>query len=287
MNLEGLEMIAVLVVLGLFVKVLEQFGLFEPIGVEGILSVQEFKKLNANAFQQFLQQHAHLAVPGGGGAPIAEAPASKERGVTHLTCLPDTVENSELLQVVRYQRGGTTTFTTPRLLSHQAGSQLLDRALCFDFRYITVLFYLNSVLGGGKTSFPVADNRTYEELVRGCVSQKHCDKGNLRVKPSQASALLWYNYLSDGKRWVGDLYEYSLHRGCVVTQGTKWVANNWINVDPDSWQQTHNQQLMSHLAGEETATERLEKLYRGIHTDQNQNLYTDQNLQQSLHTDQE
>ncbi|MBN3273831.1 KCIP2 protein, partial [Polyodon spathula] len=34
MNLEGLEMIAVLVVLGLFVKVLEQFGLFEPIGVE-------------------------------------------------------------------------------------------------------------------------------------------------------------------------------------------------------------------------------------------------------------
>ncbi|MBN3273830.1 P4HTM hydroxylase, partial [Polyodon spathula] len=215
----------------------------------GILSVQEFKKLNANAFQQFLQQHAHLAVPGGGGAPIAEAPASKERG------------------------------------------------------YITVLFYLNSVLGGGKTSFPVADNRTYEELVRGVCcfvfqslirndvdlldTQKHCDKGNLRVKPSQASALLWYNYLSDGKRWVGDLYEYSLHRGCVVTQGTKWVANNWINVDPDSWQQTHNQQLMSHLAGEETATERLEKLYRGIHTDQNQNLYTDQNLQQSLHTDQE
>ncbi|KAL2302882.1 hypothetical protein Nmel_010335 [Mimus melanotis] len=34
MNLEGLEMIAVLVVLVLFVKVLEQFGLFEPVSLE-------------------------------------------------------------------------------------------------------------------------------------------------------------------------------------------------------------------------------------------------------------
>ncbi|KAM6265587.1 A-type potassium channel modulatory protein KCNIP2 isoform 2-T2 [Porphyrio hochstetteri] len=34
MNLEGLEMIAVLVVLVLFIKVLEQFGLFEPVSLE-------------------------------------------------------------------------------------------------------------------------------------------------------------------------------------------------------------------------------------------------------------
>lgn len=35
MNLDGLEMIAVLVVMALFIKVLEQFGLFEPVGGEG------------------------------------------------------------------------------------------------------------------------------------------------------------------------------------------------------------------------------------------------------------
>lgn len=35
LNLDGLEMIAVLVVMGLFIKVLEQFGLFEPVGGEG------------------------------------------------------------------------------------------------------------------------------------------------------------------------------------------------------------------------------------------------------------
>lgn len=31
--------------------------------------------------------------------------------------------------------------------------------------YVTVLFYLNNVTGGGETVFPIADNRTYEEMV--------------------------------------------------------------------------------------------------------------------------
>lgn len=31
---------------------------------------------------------------------------------------------------------------------------------------MTVLFYLNNVTGGGETVFPVADNRTYDEMVR-------------------------------------------------------------------------------------------------------------------------
>ena len=37
--------------------------------------------------------------------------------------------------------------------------------MCCTPRYITVLFYLNSVEGGGETAFPVADNGTYEEMV--------------------------------------------------------------------------------------------------------------------------
>lgn len=35
LSMDGLEMIAVLVVMALFIKVLEQFGMFEPIGGEG------------------------------------------------------------------------------------------------------------------------------------------------------------------------------------------------------------------------------------------------------------
>lgn len=35
----------------------------------------------------------------------------------------------------------------------------------FYSRYLTVLFYLTSVEEGGESTFPVADNRTYEEQV--------------------------------------------------------------------------------------------------------------------------
>ncbi|CAB1429173.1 unnamed protein product [Pleuronectes platessa] len=36
LSMDGLEMIAVLVVMALFIKVLEQFGMFEPVGGEGL-----------------------------------------------------------------------------------------------------------------------------------------------------------------------------------------------------------------------------------------------------------
>lgn len=42
LSLDGLEMIAVLVVMGLFIKVLEQFGMFEPVGGEGNGFYQRF-----------------------------------------------------------------------------------------------------------------------------------------------------------------------------------------------------------------------------------------------------
>lgn len=56
-------------------------------------------------------------------------------------------------------------------------------------RYLTVMLFLNSVDGGGETSFPVADNRTYEEEVsyvlllwkqRGepCSRSNHAASGN-------------------------------------------------------------------------------------------------------------
>ncbi|XP_057560393.1 transmembrane prolyl 4-hydroxylase isoform X2 [Hippopotamus amphibius kiboko] len=79
------------------------------------------------------------------------------------------------------------------------------RALRQGASYMTVLFYLNNVTGGGETVFPVADNRTYDEmsLIQDDVdlrdTRRHCDKGNLRVKPRQGTAVFWYNYLPDGQ----------------------------------------------------------------------------------------
>lgn len=45
--------------------------------------------------------------------------------------------------------------------------------------------------------------------------------------------------------WVGEQDEYALHGGCVVTRGTKWIANKWINIDPDYQRQVRYQQLVS------------------------------------------
>lgn len=44
--------------------------------------------------------------------------------------------------------------------------------------------------------------------------------------------------------------DYSLHGGCLVTRGTKWIANNWINVDPSRARQALYQQEMARLAHE-------------------------------------
>ncbi|XP_023691713.1 transmembrane prolyl 4-hydroxylase isoform X1 [Paramormyrops kingsleyae] len=235
---------------------------------DGLLSLEEFQRLSTNAFQRFLQQRGvqrsqlvrnsrHTWLYQGEGAHHVLRELRKR--VTRLTRLPPKlVDLSEPLQVVRYEQGGhyhahhdsgpvypETACTHTRLA---ANSSAPFETSC---RYITVLFYLNTVEGGGETTFPVADNRTYEEtaLIQNDVdlldTRRHCDKGNLRVKPIKGTAVLWYNYLSDGKGWVGELDEYSLHGGCVVTRGMKWVANNWINIDPNYERQARYQQLVS------------------------------------------
>lgn len=48
---------------------------------------------------------------------------------------------------------------------HRPLFQLCSLTATLSFRYVTVLFYLNNVTGGGETVFPIADNRTYEEMV--------------------------------------------------------------------------------------------------------------------------
>uniref|UniRef100_A0A8C7YXD1 Transmembrane prolyl 4-hydroxylase n=1 Tax=Oryzias sinensis TaxID=183150 RepID=A0A8C7YXD1_9TELE len=242
---------------------------------DGLLSLKEFRLLSSDAFQHFLLQRGvkrsqlvrnsrHTWLYQGQGAHQVLQDI-KER-VTRLTHLPPTlVDLSEPLQVVHYEEGGhyhahrdsgpvyPETACTHTLLA--ANTSTPFETSC---RYITVLFYLNTVEGGGETAFPVADNRTYDEmsLIQNDVdlldTRRNCDKSNLRVRPTKGTAVFWYNYLSDGKGWVGEQDEYSLHGGCVVTHGTKWVANKWINVDPDYQRQARYQQLVSQLPQDES-----------------------------------
>uniref|UniRef100_A0A8C6THC3 Zgc:158254 n=1 Tax=Neogobius melanostomus TaxID=47308 RepID=A0A8C6THC3_9GOBI len=181
-----------------------------------------------------------------------------KKRVISLTRLPSAlVELSEPLQVIRYEPGDYSdahydssppnpeTFCAHTRLASNASS--LKEVSC---RYLTVQFYLSSMEDGGETTFPVADNRTYDEegLVQDGIdltdTQQTCHRGNLRVKPTVGTALLWYNHLSDGKGWMGELDEYSLRGDCPVKRGLKWVASSWVNVDPDHLQQARYQRLV-------------------------------------------
>ncbi|KAK5872509.1 hypothetical protein PBY51_013202 [Eleginops maclovinus] len=260
---------------------------------DGLLSLEEFRLLSNDAFQRFLLQRGvkrsqlvrnsrHTWLYQGKGAH--QVLQDIKTRVTRLTRLPPSlVDLSEPLQVVRYEQGGhyhahhdsgpvypETACTHTRLA---ANTSTPFETSC---RYITVLFYLNSVEGGGETAFPVADNRTYDEvsLIQNDVdlldTRRNCDKSNLRVKPSKGTAVFWYNYLSDGKGWVGEQDEYALHGGCMVTKGTKWVANKWINIDPDYQRQARYQQLVSQQSeddDEEDLTLNQETQSSDIHQD--------------------
>ena len=50
------------------------------------------------------------------------------------------------------------------------------------------------------------------------------------MKPKKGRAVLWYNHFVDPTtEWTGAVDRNSLHGGCAVHKGTKWIANNWIN----------------------------------------------------------
>ncbi|KAM9800747.1 transmembrane prolyl 4-hydroxylase [Syngnathus typhle] len=240
----------------------------------GLLSLEEFRLLSGDAFQRFLLQQGvkrsqlvrnsrHTWLYQGKGAH--QVLQDIKIRVTRLTRLPTTlVDLSEPLQVVRYEKGGhyhahhdSGPFYPETACTHTRLAANASTPFETSCRYITVLFYLNSVEGGGETAFPVADNRTFDEvsLIQNDVdlmdTRRNCDKSNLRVKPTKGKAVFWYNYLSDGKGWVGEQDEYALHGGCVVTHGTKWVANKWINIDPDYQRQARYEQLVSNRPDDE------------------------------------
>uniref|UniRef100_A0A8C2FZW3 Zgc:158254 n=1 Tax=Cyprinus carpio TaxID=7962 RepID=A0A8C2FZW3_CYPCA len=149
------------------------------------------------------------------------------------------------MEVVRYEQGGYShAHHDSSPTNHD--SSCAHTHLAANTSVISVLLHLNSADAGGETSFPVADNRTYEEEVSlGDLSQQYCDKGNLKVKPVAGTALLWYNHLSDGNGWVVELDEFSLHGDCLVTRGFKWTGSVWVNIDPDQRRQEHYQRLVS------------------------------------------
>ena len=94
-------------------------------------------------------------------------------------------------------------------------------------RFATALLYLSDV-EGGETAFPNGTwidgsdmrNQTFSE----CMG--HGASGVL-VKPKLGSGLLFYSLDN-----AGEIDVTSLHAGCPVVQGTKWVATLWFHQSP-------------------------------------------------------
>ncbi|XP_031556002.1 transmembrane prolyl 4-hydroxylase-like [Actinia tenebrosa] len=165
--------------------------------------------------------------------------------VTKLTRLPRKfVRASEAIQVVRYQQNGhyhahmdSTPIRNDELYCcHQ---NLYKKKECKLCRFITILYYLNDVESGGETAFPIADQDTRpldKRLVDPGISHdelnltEHCQNASLVLPPKKGTAVMWYNhYVDTDSGYLGDLDEFSVHGGCDIKKGMKWIANNWIN----------------------------------------------------------
>ena len=56
-----------------------------------------------------------------------------------------------------------------------------------------------------------------------------CHKANLVVRPKKGTAIMWYNnFIDPDSGLLGELDRYSIHGGCDVIKGEKWIANNWL-----------------------------------------------------------
>ncbi|CAG2114616.1 unnamed protein product, partial [Medioppia subpectinata] len=83
------------------------------------------------------------------------------------------------------------------------GATVGDRVYAQDLKRVaTWINYLSDVDAGGDTIFP---------------------KLNVAIKPMKGAALFWYNLKASG---YVDMY--TLHGGCPVLVGAKWIATKWI-----------------------------------------------------------
>ncbi|XP_019504872.1 PREDICTED: prolyl 4-hydroxylase subunit alpha-3 [Hipposideros armiger] len=119
--------------------------------------------------------------------------------IAALTGLDIRPPHAEYLQVVNYGIGG---HYEPHFDHATSPSSPLYRMKSGN-RVATFMIYLSSVEAGGATAFIYA---------------------NFSVPVVKNAALFWWNLRRSGK---GD--DDTLHAGCPVLVGDKWVANKWIH----------------------------------------------------------
>ncbi|KAH8308008.1 hypothetical protein KR059_004267, partial [Drosophila kikkawai] len=106
------------------------------------------------------------------------------------------INSSEMFQVMNYGVGGLFNIHADSLLTDE------ERFIGPADRIATALFYLSDVPQGGGTVFPYL---------------------NLTVFPQAGSVLFWYNLDTRGNEDLS-----TIHGGCPVIVGSKWVMSKWI-----------------------------------------------------------
>jgi len=89
---------------------------------------------------------------------------------------------------------------------------------------------------GGETAFPLADMKDFNETeFRDRKDgdrfnlKEYCQTANIVVAAKKAKVIVWYNYELDGHTgWMSRRDDRSLHGGCVVKKGMKYIVNNWL-----------------------------------------------------------
>ena len=115
--------------------------------------------------------------------------------------------SSEPFQIVNYGLGGQYNTHPDPFGVHlpQTGLPISDMNRAAGDRIMTFMIYLSSVELGGGTAFPAAGIST--EAVEG-------------------TAVLWKNMFLD----TGVPDPLSIHGGCPVAVGSKWITNKWIHL---------------------------------------------------------
>ncbi|KAH8362892.1 hypothetical protein KR084_002423 [Drosophila pseudotakahashii] len=108
------------------------------------------------------------------------------------------MNHSEPFQIINYGIGGFFQTHYDALLSDE--ERFLDG---YIDRMATSLFYLKDVPQGGGTYFPGL---------------------NITVFPKFGAVLFWYNLDTKGNQQIR-----TMHTGCPVIVGSKWVASKWID----------------------------------------------------------
>jgi hypothetical protein len=114
---------------------------------------------------------------------------------SQLTGMP--LSHIENVQVTRYKKDGKFDYhydTDPKQKNQASWS-----------RIATLMFYLNEDFVGGQTEFP---------------------KIQTSFIPETGKALLFWSVLD------GELIKDSMHKGCEIISGEKWIANIWVHSVP-------------------------------------------------------